>query len=179
MTTNGTRQRRRYSAAQREEIMADAEALGVMEAARKHGVPQTTVSTWRRRSGNGSEQRSTEGAVASSAVEATPKAHVAKRYTPSQKAEILEYASAHSVTEASRRFEVSRYAVYDWRRKVSRAAKGDGPSPTSGPSPSEIEERRDREILGEWKKHPGLGRARSATSSGGAASRWAWRRRGG
>jgi transposase InsO family protein len=34
---------------------------------------------------------------------------------------------------------------------------GEGPSPTSGPSPQTIEEQRDQEILGEWRKHPGLG----------------------
>ncbi|HJL20171.1 MAG TPA: DDE-type integrase/transposase/recombinase [Sandaracinaceae bacterium LLY-WYZ-13_1] len=86
-----------------------------------------------------------------------PPARVAKRYTPSQKAEVLEYAAGHTVTEASRHFDVSRYAIYEWRRKVAKAAKGEGPSPTSGPSPSEVEEQRDREILAEWKKHPGLG----------------------
>jgi transposase InsO family protein len=132
-----------------------------MEAARKHAVPQTTISTWRRRYGTQPEQRlpkpAPQSSVESPSVEPAPKSRVAKRYTPSQKAEILEYAAAHTVTEASRYFEVSRYSIYDWRRKVAKAAKGEGPSPTSGPSPSEIEERRDREILGEWKKHPGLG----------------------
>lgn len=162
MKTKGTRKRRQYSAAQREEILADAESLGVMEAARKHGVPQTTISTWRRRYGKQPERPSAKPAPQSSessprVAESTPKSPVAKRYTPSQKAEILEYASAHTVSEAARQFEVSRYAIYDWRRRVAKAAKGEGPSPTSGPSPSEIEERRDQEILGEWKKHPGLG----------------------
>jgi transposase-like protein len=157
---SGTRQRRRYSAAEREEVLADAEALGVMEAARKHGVPQPTVSTWKRRYGAAKPPEaspSRPSGDASAEVEAPPTAQVAKRYTPSQKAEILEYAAAHSVMEASRHFEVSRFAIYDWRRKVAKAAKGEGPSPTSGPSPSEVEEQRDREILAEWKKHPGLG----------------------
>jgi transposase InsO family protein len=40
---------------------------------------------------------------------------------------------------------------------VKRAAKGEGPSPTSGPSTSEIEAKRDAEILDEYKTHPGLG----------------------
>ena len=43
------RRRRRYSDEERETILADAEALGVAEAARKHDVPQTTVSNWRNR----------------------------------------------------------------------------------------------------------------------------------
>jgi transposase InsO family protein len=156
MTKADKRTRHRYSVAEREEILADAESLGVMAAVRKHGVPQTTVSTWRRRYGVGSELPERRDDLATE-PEVPPKARVAKRYTASQKAKVLEYASAHSVTEAARHFEVSRYAIYDWRRRVQKAAKGEGPSPTSGPSPSEIEEQRDREILGEWKKHPGLG----------------------
>jgi len=162
MTTKDKRRRRRYSAAQREEILADAESLGVVEAARKHDVPQTTISTWRRRYGAQPEPRSSKPLAKRSVdspavVEHEPKRRAAKRYTPSQKAEILEYAAKHTVSDASQHFDVSRYSIYDWRRKVAKAAKGEGPSPTSGPSPSEIEERRDREILGEWKKHPGLG----------------------
>ena len=45
----------------------------------------------------------------------------------------------------------------DWRRKVSRAAAGQGDSPTAGPDPRDIEAQRDQEILKEWKKNPGLG----------------------
>jgi transposase InsO family protein len=88
---------------------------------------------------------------------ATKPPRVASSYTPSKKAEVLEYASAHGVTAASVKFRVSRFSIYGWRRRLAKAAKGEGPSPTSGPAPKEIEERRDREILGEWSKHPGLG----------------------
>jgi transposase InsO family protein len=52
---------------------------------------------------------------------------------------------------------VSRFSIYDWQRKLTKAAKGEGPSPTSGPSPADVEAQRDREILDEWRKHPGLG----------------------
>lgn len=86
-----------------------------------------------------------------------PKKNVARSYTPSQRAEILEHASAHTVLEASLKFGVSPFSIYDWRRKLTTAAVGHGPSPTSGPSMSDIATRRDREILGEWKLHPGLG----------------------
>src|SRR5215468_4755254 len=78
-------------------------------------------------------------------------------YTPSQKAEILEHAAAHGITEASKNFSVSRYSIYGWQRKVSNAAVGNGPSPTSGPAPGELEAQRDKEILDEWHRHPGLG----------------------
>ena len=85
------------------------------------------------------------------------KARVAKSYTPSQKAEVLEHADAHGVTAASEKFGISRFSIYDWRRKLAKAAKGEGPSPTSGPAPKDIEAQRDRELLDEWHKHPGLG----------------------
>jgi putative transposase len=153
----GKRGRRSYSAEQREAILADAEALGVGEAARKHGVPQSTVSNWRNRpmAAKG-PSAAAEPSPAPPAV-AAPAKRVAKRYTPTQKAEIVEYAAKHSVLKASRQFGVSRFAIYDWQKRVAKAARGEGPSPTSGPSQSEIEEQRDREILGEWHKHRGLG----------------------
>ena len=83
--------------------------------------------------------------------------HVARSYTPSQKAEAIEQAAAHGVSAASEKLGISRFSIYDWQRKVAKAAKGEGPSPTSGPTPQAIEEQRDREILGEWRTHPGLG----------------------
>jgi transposase InsO family protein len=82
---------------------------------------------------------------------------VARSYTPSAKAEALEYAARHGVSAAADKFTISRFSIYDWKRKVEKAAAGEGPSPTSGPSPQTIEEQRDQEILGEWRKHPGLG----------------------
>jgi transposase InsO family protein len=81
----------------------------------------------------------------------------ARLYTPSQKAETIEYAAAHGVSAAAEHFGISRFAIYDWRRKAKKAAVGEGPAPTSGPAPQDIEEQRDREILAEWHKHPGLG----------------------
>lgn len=93
-------------------------------------------------------------------VAATPAAKsktVARSYTPSERAQILEYAAEKSVTESAAKFNVSRFSIYDWQRKVGAAAKGEGPSPTSGPGGKEIEARRDKEILDEWSRHPGLG----------------------
>lgn len=82
---------------------------------------------------------------------------MAKSYTPSEKARALELAAEQGVSEASKRLGISRFSLYAWRRELSKAAKGEGPSPTSGESPAEIEAQRDGEILGEWRKHPGLG----------------------
>jgi transposase len=85
------------------------------------------------------------------------RSRVAKIYTPSQKGEILEHADRHGPTETGKKFGVSRYSIYAWQRKVSNAAEGNGPSPTSGPAPGELEAQRDKEILDEWRRHPGLG----------------------
>ena len=90
-------------------------------------------------------------------VRRTLKSRVAKVYTPSQKAVVLEDAAKDSVTEAAEKHGVSRFSIYAWQRKVAKAAAGEGPSPTSGPAPAEIEAQRDKEILDEWHRHPGLG----------------------
>jgi transposase InsO family protein len=90
-------------------------------------------------------------------VRRTLKSRVAKLYTPSQKATILEDAAKDGVTAAAEKHGVSRFSIYGWQRKVARAAAGEGPSPTSGPAPAEIEAQRDKEILDEWHRHPGLG----------------------
>ena len=52
---------------------------------------------------------------------------------------------------------MSRFSICKWKAQVEAAARGNGDDPTSGPDPQTIEEQRDREILAEWKKHPGLG----------------------
>ena len=151
--------RRTYTKEQRQAVLATVRAKGVCTAAREHGVPQSCVSRW------AAVARVTRGAAVvpapakSSAAKAVTdkKPRVAKAYTPSQKAEVLEHASTHGVTAASARFGISRFSIYDWRRKLEKAAKGEGPSPTSGPAPAEVEAKRDREILDEWRKHPGLG----------------------
>jgi putative transposase len=85
------------------------------------------------------------------------RSRVAKIYTPSQRAMILEDAQSEGVTAAAEKHDVSRFTIYEWRGKVEKAAAGEGPSPTSGPSQKEIEDKRDAEILEEWKTHPGLG----------------------
>jgi putative transposase len=82
---------------------------------------------------------------------------VGKRYTPSQRAEALGYAAEHGVSAAAKKLGVSRPMVYAWRKQQERARAGLGPSPTEGPDPADIEAQRDREILAEWRRHPGLG----------------------
>jgi transposase len=95
--------------------------------------------------------------AAASPVRRTLKVRVAKLYTPSQKALVLEDAAKEGISTAAAKHGVSRFAIYAWQRKVAKAAVGEGPSPTAGPAPKEIEAQRDKEILDEWHRHPGLG----------------------
>jgi len=183
------KKRRQYTPAEREAIVGEVGELGILGAAKKHGVPQSCVSRWAStaRAAGRSAERPVEAwaapeepvvapsVTAASEAKAPPssdvetavpapargsgkvRSRVAKLYTPSQKAQVLEHAAAHGVTAAALRFEISRFSIYDWQRKLTKAAQGEGPSPTSGPAPSEIEAVRDGEILAEWHKHPGLG----------------------
>jgi transposase InsO family protein len=171
--------RRSYSKAERDAVVADVPSLGVCGAAKKHGVPKGCASRWasdvgvKRQAGAGVAVQASPGqrrtgkkagagsppsnAPAAGGVSSAPRSRVAKLYTPSQKAEAIEHALAHGVSAAAERFDISRFSIYDWLRKSKKAAAGEGPAPTSGPAPQEIEAQRDREILGEWHKHPGLG----------------------
>ena len=159
----------RYTAKQRRAVLEAINKHGVRGAASKYGVPLGTLSNWIRQAAAKTGPARVAAAPKVSKVGDDPKAEagaearalsrraVTKRYTPSERAEVLEYAAEHSITEAHRKFDVSRYTIYDWRRKVRLAAEGKGDSPTSGPSVQQIEAQRDKEILDEWHRHPGLG----------------------
>lgn len=170
----GKRARRQYSEEEKRAAIADAATMGVCGAAKKHGIVESNVSRW-------CQRRAAVGAVASAAASSDAvegdrramkddgrdaeaaragnrkKKPVAKKYTPSQKAEAVEYAAAHGVSAASGKLGMTRFSIYDWQRKVEKAAAGLGESPTVGPAPADIEAQRDAEILAEYKRHPGLG----------------------
>ena len=137
--------RPRYSLQQRDAAVALAERVGQASAVRELGIPKSTLSTWCQQPKKTVEPVKPQKPVGQ------------KRYTPSQKAEILEYAGSHSVIAASEHFGVSKFSIYAWKKQVERAARGQGDSPTSGPAPADIEAQRDKEILDEWKRYPGLG----------------------
>ena len=164
---------RQYTPEEREKAIGLAAKLGPSTASRQLGIPMGTLSCWQHlaiqshATSKKHPENGNKSAVASNgpnraerhieAVEPKAKAVVAKKYTPSQKAEILEYAAEHGPAATSRKFGVSRWSLRDWRRKVRLAAEGKGPSPTSGPNPTDIEALRDKEVLDEWHRHPGLG----------------------
>ena len=161
------RARRQYRAAKREEAVADVKELGLTGAAAKHDVPISTLFTWVKQAGTAeSGRRSTSAAKEASAAEPViasrdertgAKRKVAKRYTPSQRAQILEDAIKDGPSAAATKHDCSRFAIYDWSKKVERASAGEGDSPTSGPDLLDVEAQRDKEILDEWHRHPGLG----------------------
>lgn len=155
------RKRNRYTDEQRTQALADAKILGTCAAARKHGLPASTVSRWRTEqrdakpssepaSPQPSKQRTTDTS------EASPKRKVAKHYTPSQKAEAVEYARKNGVTKAAKEIGASRYSIYAWIREAEAAAQG-GSAASPAAENSSTEELRDAEILEEYKRHPGLG----------------------
>ncbi len=159
---NGVRKgtRRQYSDEEKKRAVADVPEMGLCAAARKHGAPKSTLHKWVGAQGGDSARVTAPESAGNggSQLEASPRSRgPAVRYTPSQKAEYLEYAAKHGITTASKKYNVSRFTLYDWQRKVKLAAEGKGSSPTSGPAPQEIEAQRDKEILNEWHRHPGLG----------------------
>ncbi|MBI4958234.1 MAG: DDE-type integrase/transposase/recombinase [Desulfovibrio sp.] len=181
MASNGAPTKRgkyqRHTNKEKKAALEEAAKIGINPAARKHGIPASTLGHWLKLSKAAAPALKVDGpppAVAqtqpakvlnpSSETLAGPmlppeanQRRVAKVYTPSQRAEILEYTGACGVKAASKKFAVSRFTIYDWKHKVERAAAGKGVSPTCGPAPQEIEAQRDREILNEWHLHPGLG----------------------
>lgn len=152
-----------YTAEERRLALSDVSEVGINAAARKHGIPSSSLGNWARAErSQGREQapKAVSGEVAEAAAVGKSKTRVrrvAKLYSPSQKAEVCEFAQAQGVVAAFKKFGVSRFTIYDWLRRVEKAAKGQGPSPTTGLSPEAIEAKRDREILEEWRQHPGLG----------------------
>jgi len=169
---------RKYSEKERQRVLKDVDSMGLPLAAKTNGIPKNTIRYWvekrsslvekapgTTRDGPQITKHETDDHISQPAIdrqEAQPeimenKTRVAKKYTPSQKAKILEEAAMLGVTNASKKFNVSRFSIYDWRRKVQRAAQGKGPSPTSGPSAQDIENLRDLEIINEYKRNPGLG----------------------
>ena len=157
--------KRAYTAEDKDRALTRAAETTFKQAATELGIPVGTIAFWShqaRRKG-AAEARGAAANAAPRVPDPEPEpparrtAHVARLWTPSQKAEILEHAAAHGVTAAAKHFGVSRFAIYAWKGQLARAANGDGTAPTSGPAPADVEAQRDGEVLGEWRKHPGLG----------------------
>ena len=160
-----------YSLQEKREALALAGEVGVCEAARRLSMPSGTLSQWRWKArkvkAEGGywpprveprDEEAVEEASESVEAEASGKVgRVARVYTPSQRAEALELAASVGATEASKQLGMSRFSLYEWRRKSKLAARGLAESPTSGPDPADVAAKRDQEILTTWHEHPGLG----------------------
>jgi putative transposase len=177
MSTKKTR--RQYTAAEKQRAVELGREKGVVAAARELGLPQTSLSSWLHpRPTASSAKTATSGAApadpvappvpepppvvpeaasAAPAVPSTRRARVARVYSPSEIARALERVAAIGVRPASTELGISRNALRDWERKAARAAKGEGPAPTSGPDPRTVDAQRDKRILDEWNKQVGLG----------------------
>ena len=168
----GSANPRTYSAAEKATATARALEVGPAKASAELGIATGTLSCWAFKArqaakGAASEARSTShetsspppspGAATAPPARPTARARVAKIYTPSQVAQALERVAAVGVRPAAKELGISRNALRDWERKAARAAKGEGPAPTSGPDPKDIEARRDAAIRAEWQKQVGLG----------------------
>jgi len=165
---------RKYIAAEKQAAIARTIVVGPAAASKELGIPSGTLSCWAHKARQGVPGYALPEPEPESTVEATPepaplagpasaqagpprRGKVARVYTPSEKARALELAAKVGITAASRELGISRYSLYDWRRRVQRAADDDGDCPTTGPAPADIEARRDKEILDLWHSHPGLG----------------------
>lgn len=174
------RNSRRYSPAEREQALLRAQEIGPTAAGKELEVPSGTIASWQTQA----RQRATvlpdtsepptppaPEPTATSPIEpapATPVApepaskakeqgKVAKVYTPSARARILEAADSEGVTAASEKFGVSRFSIYEWRRRAALHAEGKiADSPVTGTDEDKAAAR-DHRILAEWRAHPGLG----------------------
>ena len=139
---------RKYTAEQKHAAIRRVLEIGPAAASRELGIPSGTLSSWAHKARRGvagyalsrAEQAEREsarerGLAATPApapaqegpVEAKPvpsRGKVARVYTPSEKARALELAATVGVTAAGRQLGISRFSIYDWRRKVRRAAAG-------------------------------------------------------
>jgi len=162
---------RRYSASEREEAVARAQSIGPSAASKELGIPAGTISCWQHYARRRAQRPATGSADAGTSLapepsssgsseaapEAQPAGRVAKKYTPSQRAQALEVAYSEGVTAAAIKHGISRFSIYSWQRRARLHAEGKLAShPAVGPEGDRAVVR-DRRILAEWRAHPGLG----------------------
>lgn len=181
-----TKSARTYTPEERERAVQRGGEIGPSAASKELGIPSGSIAYWqhlkRRRT---TVVPAAEGvpspgeavvATATGPVEAVEpavapappaqqsvtaktglQAQVARVYTPSQRAQALEWALQYGVTAAAAKFGMSRWSIKEWRRKARRAADGGAQtSPVTDEVGVSTIERDDR-ILKEWRSHPGLG----------------------
>lgn len=148
---------RRYTAEEREAALALVAEVGPAAVSRKLGIPEGSIGNWLRAARQANAAAKPAEQPAEAEQDQSPKAKIAKAYTPSLKARVLELAATHGVTAAAKEFGVTRFSVYDWQRKVALHAQGKSEnSPLLGSDDDPVA-LRDQHILREWKSSTGLG----------------------
>lgn len=82
---------------------------------------------------------------------------VARRYTPTEKGKALEGVAKDGISATHGKLGISRFTLYDWRRRVRLAAEGKISESPVGGSDSDPGADRDKRILEAWRANPGLG----------------------
>ena len=152
----------------KEEALRLAKEVGPLETSKMLGLKSGTVRAWvclAKKKANETAQQSVEPFEEEETTASTittekavkTRKKIAKVYTPSERARALEYVGKFGVTETHRMLGISRYTLYDWARKAELEAEGKlVTNMFSGPD-EDPRVLRDRHILEEWKRHPGLG----------------------
>ena len=161
--------KRNYTSKERQSALKMVAKIGLAEASRKLGIPNTTICEWRSRAKKAAAAADEAAAptkppapekaaeIPPPADSATKEKRVAKLYSPSMKAQILEYAAQHGITEAAVKFGATRFSIYNWKRQVALHAKGKAESSPVVGSDEDRATKRDERILAEWKASAGLG----------------------
>ena len=158
------RNHRRYSSEERKNALQRAAEVGTAAAARELNISEGTISAWRYSDKKKAEKITAEPPTVEAPLPSPaepaptkPERRVAKVYTPSQRANTLEYAALNGVGAAAKKFGVTRFSIYEWQRKVSQQAKGECPGSLVTGGDEDKAAERDLRILKEWKSSPGLG----------------------
>jgi len=174
--TRARRKKTVYEPEVKEAVLEEAARTTIAAAADEWGIPRGTVGYWHylRRRRTGEETRAKRGVTEEASGGGSPEVpktvgqdvvkHLrgnlpghARRYSPAEIAQVLEYAAKHGPAAATRDLGPGKETIKRWKRRLELAARGKGDDPTSGPDPADIEAQRDQEILTEWGRHPGLG----------------------
>jgi transposase InsO family protein len=154
---------RSYTVEEREAALELAAKVGQKAAADELGIPKGTIGTWayaaRKRQREHSKPAEAKAATPTADTSESPRKPsrklVARTYLPSAKAQALELAEQVGVSEAARQLGITRFSIYDWKRKARLAAQGQQQdSPVADDSAAmPVQDR----IVQEWQQHPGLG----------------------
>lgn len=157
---------RRYTPEERKRALVRSDEIGPTAAGKELGIPEGTICNWRYLE---KKQKALDAAQVAEATTAkseakpesrttTPvKKQVARRYTPSLRAKVIEYVAEHGVSAAAKEFDITRFAIYDWLRKNELYSQGKvAENPLLG-SDEDAAALRDERILKEWRASTGLG----------------------